>query len=102
MSGAVLYIVFAIVLGLVIFFLWRYWADLVDRSPEEEAYERRLTALNERQAHRYSDDELTTAPSEDDAWRIMVERGRRAGRQDRYAGDLARRRRERRGRKKQP
>lgn len=91
MPAAGLYIIFGLLLVVIIVVLWRYWSTLVDRSPEEEAYERRLTALNERQANRYSDDELTVAPNEDDAWAIMVERGRRSGRRDRYAGDLGRR-----------
>jgi membrane protein implicated in regulation of membrane protease activity len=93
---AAVYIVFAIGLLIGVYFLWRYWADMVDRSPEEAAYERRISALNERQANRYSDDELTDVPSEDEAWRIMVERGQRVGRRDRYGGDLRRRARERR------
>jgi hypothetical protein len=89
--AAALYIVFGLLLVAIVAFLWRYWSTLVDRSPEEEAYERRLTALNERQANRYSDDELTDTPSDDEAWRIMVERGRRSGRRDSYGGDMTRR-----------
>ncbi|MFO7170657.1 MAG: hypothetical protein DIU80_021725 [Chloroflexota bacterium] len=94
----VVYIIFAVALLAAIYFLWRYWSDLVDRTPEEEAYERRISALNERQANRYSDDELTTVTDEDEAWRIMVERGRASLRRDRYAGDLHRRAGERRRR----
>jgi hypothetical protein len=89
--AAGLYITFGLLLVVIIAVLWRYWSTLVDRTPEEEAYERRLTKLNERQANRYSDDELTVTPNEDDAWAIMVERGRSSGRRDRYAGDLGRR-----------
>lgn len=101
MPTVALYILFGLLLVAIAVFVWRYWSSLVDRSPEEEAYERRLTALNERQANRYSDDELTTAPSQDEAWRIMVERGRRSGRRDRYAGDLTRRAGSRRQPRKQ-
>jgi hypothetical protein len=93
-----MYIVFALLMVAAVYALWRYWEGLVDRSPEEEAFERRLTRLNERQANRYSDDELTTAPDEDEAWKIMVERGRRSRRRDRYAGDLTRRAGDRRRR----
>lgn len=101
MPAAALYIVFGIGLVVAVYFLWRYWADLSDRTPEDEAYERKLTALNERQANRYSDNELTSAPDEDESWRIMVERGRSTSRRDRYAGNLAHRTRERRaGRKR--
>jgi hypothetical protein len=98
--AAALYVVFGILLVAIAIFVWRYWSSLVERSPEEEAYERRLTALNERQAHRYSDDELTSSPDDDEAWRIMVERGRNAGRRDRYAGDVNRRAGSRRPRKR--
>jgi hypothetical protein len=98
--ASVLYILFGLLLVAIAFFVWRYWSSLVERSPEEEAYERRLTALNERQANRYSDDELTTSPDDDEAWRIMVERGRNSGRNDRYAGDVNRRARSRPPRKR--
>jgi hypothetical protein len=100
--AAALYIVFGLLLTVIVVVLWRYWATLVDRTPEEDAYERRLTALNERQANRYSDDALTSAPNEDDSWAIMVERGRRSGRRDRYAGDLGRRTGARRKPKERP
>lgn len=102
MPPAALYIVFGALLVVIIVVLWRYWASLVERSPEEEAYERRLTALNERQANRYTDDELRGAPSEDEAWALMVERGRRSGRRDRYAGELRRRTDARRQPRKRP
>lgn len=93
MGGWVLFILFAGMLLVAAYVLWRYWADLTIRTTDEERFEERVAALNERQANRYSDDELTEIPSDDDAWRIMVDRGRRASRRDRYAGDLQRRRR---------
>lgn len=95
MGGWLIFVLFAAILLVVAYVLWRYWADLTTRTADEERFEERIAALNERQANRYSDDELTELPSDDDAWQIMVDRGRRATRRDRYAGDLLRRKRKR-------
>ena len=77
--------------------LWRYWERQANVSPEEEAYDRRVALLNQRQANRLSDEQLREPPREQDAWELMVQRGRRAAqRRDRYAGNLQRRARERR------
>ncbi len=92
MDGFLLFVLFAAVLLLAAYLLWRYWADLTVATPEEERFEERIAALNERQAHRYSDEELAAPVTEEDAWRTMVERGRRAARRERLTGDLMRRR----------
>jgi hypothetical protein len=92
MDGFLLFILFAAVLLLAAYLLWRYWAALTVATPEEERFEERIAALNERQAHRYSDEELTAPVTEEDAWRTMVERGRRATRRERATGDLMHRR----------
>ena len=94
---AILFIICAIVLLSIVYMLWRYWDDVARVTPEEEAYDKRVASLNERQANRMSDKQLVRQLSEDDAWTIMVARGRRAAtRRNRYAGDLKRRTRERR------
>jgi hypothetical protein len=81
----------ALLLGAV-YAVWRYWDNLARLSPEEEAFDERVAALNERQANRFSDEELTHPLTEDDAWSIMVSRGQRSRRRrDRYGGELARR-----------
>ncbi len=88
----------ALLLG-VVFVLWRYWNDVSRLSPEEEAFDERVAALNERQANRISDEELAHPVDEDEAWRIMVSRGQQGRRRrERYAGELARRIGERRRR----
>lgn len=92
MDGLVLFVFFAAFLLIAAYLLWRYWGALATVSPEEERFERRVAALNERQAHRYSDEELATPVTEEDAWRVMVERGRRVTRRDRSTGDLMHRR----------
>lgn len=77
--------------------LWRYWENLTQVSPEEEMFDRRVARLNERQAYQMTDDELARPITEDEAWKVMVARGRRASqRHDRYNGDLERRVRARR------
>lgn len=92
MDGFFLFVLFAAFLLLAAYLLWRYWGALTTVSPEEERFEQRIAALNERQAHRYSDEELAMPVTEEDAWRVMVERGRRVARRDRSMGDLMRRR----------
>ena len=88
----------ALLLG-VVYALWRYWDNVSRLSPEEEAFDERVAALNERQANRISDEELAQPIDEDEAWRIMVSRGQRGRRRrERYGGELARRIGERRRR----
>lgn len=83
-----LYLLFALVaLALIalVVTLWRFWADYANRSPEDEELERELASLNDAQAHRVSDTQLTNPVDADSAWRTMVERGgapRRARRRD--------------------
>jgi hypothetical protein len=96
-TPTILFLICAILLLLVVYALWRYWDNLARVSPEEEAYDRRVARLNERQANRLTDEDLREPTNEEDAWRIMVERGEQAAhRRNRYAGDLERRTRARR------
>jgi hypothetical protein len=109
----ILFLSVLIVLGGVLFVVWRYWYNIASVSPEEEEYDERVAELNERQANRMTDEQLTNPLSEDDAWNVMVRRGRRdqgrgrygreterrpLARRDRYGGDLSRRADERRDR----
>ncbi|PDW01573.1 hypothetical protein [Candidatus Viridilinea mediisalina] len=57
--------------------LWRIWAVFVRRTPDQEAHERDLAALNDAQANRISDSQLTRPLDPDSAWRTMVQRGKR-------------------------
>ena len=78
MLPIVLFLLFAVLLLGVVYALWRYWDNLSRLSPEEEAFDERVAALNERQANRISDEQLAHPLSEDDAWNIMVRRGQRS------------------------
>ncbi len=92
-----LFVVVAIVLIGILFLIWRYWNNLADVTPEEEAFDKRVAMLNERQANRVSDEMLTRNIDEETAWSIMIERGRRSvRRRDRYSGKLDRRTNQRR------
>ncbi|NJO82422.1 MAG: hypothetical protein HC828_06090 [Blastochloris sp.] len=96
MTSILLFVICAALLLGAMYLVWRYWDHATSRSPEEEAYDKRVAQLNERQANRLSDEQLTKPVNEDDAWRIMVERGRKTTeRRNRYGGDLKRRTRER-------
>ncbi len=94
--GVLIGIIGAVLLGLMCYVLWRYWTDVTARTPDSDRYERRIAALNERQANRYSDDQLKNPVDGDDAWALMVQRGKRIARRPRYSGSFARRNDERR------
>jgi predicted negative regulator of RcsB-dependent stress response len=97
MEMTILFIIVSILLLGAIYALWRYWETMVQMSPEEQAYDKRVARLNERQANRLSDEQLSNAVSGEDAWQVMVRRGQEAqGKRQRYAGNLERRTRERR------
>ena len=100
MPPIVLFLICAALLIGAVYAVWRYWDNLVGVSPEEEAFDERVAMLNERQANRISDEELTHPVSEDDAWSIMVRRGRRrtTSRHDHDGGTPAQRASERRRR----
>lgn len=73
-----LYLLFALAAALLVALvvaLWRIWADYADRSPEDEELERELASLNDAQANRVSDTQLTRPVDADSAWQTMVQRG---------------------------
>jgi hypothetical protein len=95
----VLFLLSAVLLLSAVYVVWRYWDNLSRRTPEEEAFDERVAALNRRQANRISDEDLTHPLTEDEAWQVMISRGQRGGRRrERYSGDLTRRLGERRRR----
>ena len=99
MWPTLLFLASAVLLLGGVYALWRYWDNLAHVSPEEEAFDERVAALNERQANRVSDEELTHPVSEDEAWKIMISRGQQGRRRrERYGGVLSRRVGERRRR----
>ncbi len=73
-----IYLLFAVaallLLGLVAL-LWRLWSDYAQVDPEEEQHEREIAALNDAQANRISDQQLTHPVDTDAAWQTMVQRG---------------------------
>jgi hypothetical protein len=75
-------ILFVIVVGILLvgllYMLWRFWEDYARITPEETEYERDMASLNDAQANRFRDDQLTRQIDADTAWQVMVRRGRRA------------------------
>jgi hypothetical protein len=115
-SPILLFLFFTALVAGALVLVWRYWNTIAHVSPEEEEFDERMTALNDRQANRLSDDQLTHPLTDDDAWSVMVQRGRRERRrkpprptqrrlppprEERYGGELSQRERERRRRAEQ-
>ncbi len=63
-----------LLLGLVVL-VWRIWNDYLGQDPEDEEREREIAALNDAQANRVSDQQLTRPVDLDSAWATMVRRG---------------------------
>lgn len=64
----------ALLLGLIAL-IWRYWTDYAQVGPEDEEHERQIAALNDAQANRVSDQQLTRPVDPDSAWQTMLQRG---------------------------
>lgn len=90
----VLFLLIASMLLGWVYFAWRSWRATTQMTPEEQEYDNRVAALNDRQANRLRDDQLTQPVNNDDAWAIMVGRGRRRERSRRRvpSGRAAKRR----------
>ncbi len=89
-----LFVMAAVLFLAIVAILWRYWRSVAEVSSSETAFSRRIARLNDRQSNRLQDTQLTDTTSQDEAWRIMVERGRRQYDTPQY-GDTTRRARER-------
>ena len=87
-------VIFLVIVGL----LWRYWQSVAEVSASDESFSRRIARLNERQANRIDDDHLRNITDDDEAWRIMVDRGRQSDRLPTYS-NTTRRARERQNRR---
>jgi len=83
-------VIFLVIVGL----LWRYWQSVAEVSASDESFSRRIARLNERQSNRIDDDHLRNITDDDEAWRIMVDRGRQSDRLPTYS-NTTRRARER-------
>ncbi|MEI7644110.1 MAG: hypothetical protein WCJ55_07500 [Chloroflexales bacterium] len=80
------YLLFAIAALLMILLaalIWRFWQGFVEVSPEEEELERSIASLNDAQANRVSDQQITRQMDTETGWQIMVRRGQRASRRER-------------------
>lgn len=60
-----------------VFFAWRNWRSNTQFSEDDERYDEQVASLNDRQANRLTDDQLTRPVSEEDAWQMMIRRGQR-------------------------
>lgn len=79
-GGLVITILVTLILGSIGIVAWRYWREQVNISPEDEELLREIAELNERQANRISDQRLRSRIDSDEAWQIMVQRGRKSSR----------------------
>lgn len=88
------FIIAAVIFLVIVGLLWRYWQSVAEVSASDESFSRRIARLNERQSNRIDDDHLRTITDDDEAWRIMVDRGRQSERLPTYS-NTTRRARER-------
>lgn len=79
-GGLVVAILVMLILGSIGIVAWRYWREQVNISPEDEELLREIAELNDRQANRISDQRLRSRIDPDEAWQIMVQRGRKSSR----------------------
>ena len=89
-------VVFLVIVGL----LWRYWQSVAEVSASDESFSRRIARLNERQSNRIDDDHIRNITDDDEAWRIMVDRGRQSDRLPTYSNTTRRARERQRRREK--
>ena len=94
------FIIAAVVFLLIVGLLWRYWQSVAEVSASDESFSRRIARLNERQSNRMDDDHLRTIADDDEAWRIMVDRGRQSDRLPTYSNTTRRARERQRRREK--
>ncbi|MEJ5346433.1 MAG: hypothetical protein WHS83_16085 [Chloroflexus sp.] len=76
-GGLVVAILVTLILGGIGIIAWRYWREQVNITPEDEELLREIAELNDRQANRISDQRLRSRVDPDEAWQIMVQRGRK-------------------------
>lgn len=79
-GGLVVAILVTLILGSIGIIAWRYWREQVNITPEDEELLREIAELNERQANQISDQRLRSRVDPDEAWQIMVQRGRKSPR----------------------
>lgn len=77
MMSLLLFGVAAVLLVGLLALIWRLWAEHARITPEDEEYEREIASLNDAQANRLSDQQLTRPIDTKTGWDIMVSRGGR-------------------------
>jgi hypothetical protein len=83
MSVYILFAIAALLLIGLVALIWRFWQSYAQVSPEEEELDRSIASLNDSQANRASDQQITRRIDTDTGWAIMVARGQRAPRRER-------------------
>jgi hypothetical protein len=79
----VLFLIAAVILVGLIGLIWRVWQSYVQVTPDDEAFEREIATLNDSQANRLSDQQLTRPIDTDTGWKLMVQRGQEGQRRRR-------------------
>ncbi len=82
-TAYLLFAVAAALLILLVALIWRFWQSFAQVSPEEEELDRSIASLNDSQANRSSDEQITRRMDPDTGWQIMVRRGQRSARRER-------------------
>lgn len=95
-----IFIIAAVIFLVIVGLLWRYWQSMAEVSASDESFSRRVARLNERQSNRIDDDHLRNITDDDEAWRIMVDRGRQSDRLPTYSNTTRRARERQRRREK--
>jgi len=94
------FIIAAVIFLVIVGLLWRYWQSVAEVSASDESFSRRVARLNERQSNRIDDEHLRNITDDDEAWRIMVDRGRQSDRLPTYSNTTRRARERQRRREK--
>ena len=94
------FIIAAVIFLVIVGLLWRYWQSVAEVSASDESFSRRIARLNQRQSNRIDDDHLRNITDDDEAWRIMVDRGRQSDRLPTYSNTTRRARERQRRREK--
>jgi len=94
------FIIAAVIFLVIVGLLWRYWQSVAEVSASDESFSRRVARLNERQSNRIDDDHLRNITDDDEACRIMVDRGRQSDRLPTYSNTTRRARERQRRREK--
>ncbi|WP_129633397.1 hypothetical protein [Candidatus Oscillochloris fontis] len=77
-TAYLLFVVAGLLLILLVALVWRFWQNVAQVSPEEEAMDRTIASLNDAQANRVSDEQIARQMDTETGWQIMVRRGQQS------------------------